>query len=574
MFVLSHRYKSFRPGGDSITNGSYVDIIGAAIGCVPQRMSMAGSGAAEAQDFYFPFDLPPSGEGEDLMTACWAINDACTGSVGLQPDRQDNFFASYGSALACVMMQNPAGKFRAQANTSAFTGSWTATSDTGGTTGMQSHTCGDKFNFTIPGPIIYLSMMMIDGNGGAYTVKITDGGIAKTYGPFYSKGKNGTYIQNNLGRHYASGLMAFRGLQDEDHDVEVEIVSPTSTANVVQVDWWGTPRGHRFPNGISMFVGLSTFQRHGYDNNTAAIAAFNRVIKRLVATLQADGLPIALMPHGEALNRVTAFDSTTDDTHPLPIGHEQIATADLAVILPQSASVGQGGDGFVPGLKEMFRQDGKTLAVPYRNAQQNEGDPRLLWSLHYDVEEDGNFPVVADLGAVEHIGTRGGAPYYWSQGLNGGLFCALYGGRFGVGTNTPDRVATIAFDDANNDFSGTGGFRLTNRNAGAVGRRTPIMGGGRADTDMPYWAIYGHLTADLVGQQAGHLILCTKATPDASDPIGRVRIEDTGDVVALNNIGIETLPVYPDNTAAAAHLAAGRLYTTGIGDPRPIYIVY
>ena len=291
--------------GDSITVGvgasstarGYAQVLGPTLGGAISNSALSGGMVPDQATALYGKSFTAS----DKTTIMLGTNDERI--YGTNATKQAYFrngvaaLAAYSSSVATKA-----------ASAGSYTGSWETTVAYG--IGKNSFTEGSKVSFNVAGTVVYIGYIKQSGNGGQFTVKID--GVSK--GTFTS---NGSGINTYLGATYGPQLARFDGLSNAIHAVEIEVISATSSANRVYIDWWGSNATARTPTYVANIPYATSYPSGGSNAN---VDLYNGEILAMVNQLSGDGLPV----HYIDVNSVLTPSDMYDAYHPNDAGHLKI----------------------------------------------------------------------------------------------------------------------------------------------------------------------------------------------------------------------------------------------------------
>lgn len=193
---------------------------------------------------------------------------------------------------------------------------------------------GAKANFSASGNTVCLGFIRQYNNTGTFRVRID--GVDK--GVFAIGGD----IRTLLGKAYGPMALAFSGLGDSAHAVEVEVLS-ANASNVVFFRHFSSCA----PKARVCIVNIPHAVAYTYGGSSVNVAAYNAAILELVAELQCYGLDVKL---ADVASVMTAADFA-DNVHPNDAGHAKYASV-LAAQLSAGVTltpitIYRGSDGFL-----------------------------------------------------------------------------------------------------------------------------------------------------------------------------------------------------------------------------------
>lgn len=315
---------------------------------------ISGTRATEQAIYEYPLQVPATGS--PLYFYATGTNDAASYSgVGLQ----QNDAAMQSAALAFLAVpENQKHRGSAMSQTS---GTWVASTDYLSSGSIQSTTNASVLTDTFS-----------CGNYGfAYTVRDPTGGLVGDVATFTYAVDGGTPISlnaytsaypifnNNTGLSTTQGsfFVAISGLSLTSHSIVFTVTSPTSSVNVVQIDW-GAPLGCGATlDGPTVLVLGTPRNNSGADATTQE---FTTQTKAIVNSLSSLGLNIAYVHDPNYINNLAPSNANsdiyTDNVHPFDdstcnaaantghCGHTHRFQAVLRALAQQNtAQVKQGG---------------------------------------------------------------------------------------------------------------------------------------------------------------------------------------------------------------------------------------
>jgi lysophospholipase L1-like esterase len=290
--------------GDSITYGvgasvaskAYAYLLAIALSGTSGNSAISGAMVPDQATYVYNANITSG----DTVTIMLGTNDERI--YGTNTAKQE-FFKNGLAALAV----------RASSNTTnaiaggTYTGTWYNTVAYG--VGKHSNVNGSKLTFSVSGPVVYIGYIKQINNGGQFTVKV-DGVLKGTYDCI------GNGITTAKGLAYGPQLLRIAGLANTTHTVEIEVVSPTATANRVYIDWWGgvAPRNAVYVANIPY---ATAYVSGGSDAN---VDAYNSEIASMANALGSDGVDVHLVD----VNTSLSDSDMADEYHPNDAGHQKI----------------------------------------------------------------------------------------------------------------------------------------------------------------------------------------------------------------------------------------------------------
>lgn len=327
--------------GDSFTMGlsggitydqAYCSLIAAAKGWALDNQAYGGSQIASGEEI--DRILAKIVSNSSIQWIMTGIND--TRAYGVAPTGISTYTQTLSAALAWMGL--PDGKkIRAIDSAAVKAGAgWAVNSSWYGGISMHTNTEGDSITFTVRGGGIYLCFVRDATSPGKCSITVD--GIS--YGTYDHSGSTGV-VQNP--RNYSLGFFRISGLTDEVHTVVVTKTSASVAGDYLRVAWAAGVEGaagdYSENGGPCLYVGnCCRLTAAGYamdaptwsNSSDSVVAAYNRIIAKVVRDLASDGLNIV---HVNVHGYYDPYTMTsTDGIHPNPAGHQAIASAFLSAM--------------------------------------------------------------------------------------------------------------------------------------------------------------------------------------------------------------------------------------------------